>query len=93
MSTPVSDEDLMVIHRQVYSTFNKLGNAIGPTRFQTFLCGMLGNLAGNMSPEFWNKMRVTEPCGNPGCNCHVYAEEVMTALERLREDHIRTTNQ
>jgi hypothetical protein len=64
--------------------------AIHPRAFRNFFCGaIVANVVGNMPDEHWAKFSKMEPCGQPGCDCHLANIGFMTALKELREDHQR----
>ncbi len=52
---------------------------------------MIANIVGNMSDRYWEQFRKVEPCGRPGCDCHLTIALHGTKLfELIREDFLAT---
>jgi len=74
--------------REIVSALTAVANIATPREFQTFFGGIIGNVVGNMSEEYWRQFREVKPCGIVGCDCHLtIVPVVMKALEAIREDH------
>lgn len=60
-----------------------------PQEFAAFFCGgLIANVVGNMTENYWREFSKIEPCGRPGCDCHLGLMPIsMKLLALLREDH------
>lgn len=59
-----------------------------PTEFQSFFCGaIICNVVGNMTAEQWAAFEKIEPCGRPGCDCHLTQPPIIEALLLARIEH------
>lgn len=64
-----------------------LAQQLPPARFKAFLMGgILTNLFGHLSDEYWKEFLKCEPCGQPMCNCHLLAAQVTPVLDAMRRD-------
>lgn len=70
---------------------------ISPGQFRAFLIGgVLGNVIGHLSDDYWREFTKIEICGEPGCNCHELHEKLMPILDQLRDEmrkHLKTQRQ
>ena len=61
-----------------------------PQAFKGFLLGaVLGNTVSNLPEDYFERMIKVEPCGEPGCDCHLLADNAVNLLRELRTDHNR----
>ena len=57
-------------------------------RFKTFFFAAIANTVGNLPEDKWQEMMKSDgPCGEPDCNCHIIVDELMVALDKVRQDH------
>lgn len=62
---------------------------------QAIFTGLMANIVGHMSDEYWAKLKAdaTLPCEQPGCQCHIIQGKLFDALEGLREEWKRICNE
>ena len=56
-----------------------------PQYAQRYLMGILGSALASMPKEYWEQFKVTQPCGEAGCECHIHAANLMPPFEKLRQ--------
>lgn len=57
--------------------------------------GLFANFVGHLSDERWAEMQkeCDKPCGNPDCQCHMVRQLLYPALNQLREEWKKITNE
>lgn len=74
--------------REVTRWFMAMARRNEPEAFAAFLIGgVIANVVGNLSEEYWQKFSECKPCGEVGCDCHLMRERAMPLLRILRDDH------
>lgn len=61
-----------------------------PQEFKAFfLGGVVSNTVAHLPDEYFEQLVRTEPCGRPGCDCHLVAKHAENFLREIRLDHQR----
>lgn len=91
----IPGDEIRQLRDCVCSALAEVGRDMHPQEFKAFLCGgIIANVVGNMSDDYWREFVKVEPCGLPGCDCHLQVGESVTkALCDLREDHLKHSPQ
>lgn len=56
--------------------------------FAWFSGGIIANVVGNLSPQFWEKAMDIRPCGQIGCDCEHHVKKTMALFELIRNDFL-----
>jgi hypothetical protein len=65
-----------------------LAKAVPPADFQAMFGGIVANVVGTMPEKYWERFSAIEPCGRPGCDCHLtIAPKTVALFKLLREDY------
>lgn len=86
-----TDQELHNFVTEVCQRLADLGSRMEPQEFAAmFTGGIIANVVGNMPQNYWQEFSRVEPCGRPGCDCHLVLQpKIMKALETLRNDHMK----
>lgn len=69
-----------------------IAKTMPPEIFASFLAGLLGNVTGNLSDDYWRQFCKIQICGEPGCNCCELKEKLFPALDKVRDDFLQRQN-
>ena len=59
-----------------------------PAAFKARLSAMVANVIGNLPDDYWRQFIKLEPCGRPGCACHLGVQKQGVELFKLlRQEH------
>lgn len=63
-----------------------LNDAAPPQDMSAVLMAVCGTLAENITDERWAQLLEIKnrPCGEPGCDCHIYTDTFLTELHKLK---------
>ena len=65
----------------------EIGLQNDPIAFRGALMGVVANCIGELPEEYWKMMCAIEPCGIPGCSCHLtISPATVEYLKKLRKD-------
>lgn len=77
---------MVEIQRDIIASAHAFAIMTSPRDFQVFLGSLLGNMTGPLPDEYWEELMKTSPCSEPGCTCHLVAEQTMRLLDGVRRD-------
>lgn len=77
------------IARDMVHMFMQLHAAAPPDCFGTIFLAVIANVAGNLPDDYWDDMQDIKPCVVKGCNCHVDANRLMSAVSKLRKRYMK----
>lgn len=85
-----TDQELRDFVSKMGQRLAYLDDHVEPQEFAVILIGIMASIVGNMSQSYWREFSRVEPCGLPGCDCHlVMRPKVMQALQVLRDDYMK----
>jgi hypothetical protein len=85
----MTDRQLMCAVRQIQLRLEKLADELEPSEFRAVLSGSIATVVGGLPDPYWKQFRKVEPCGRPGCDCHLKVmPEAVKLFTCLREDYL-----
>ena len=52
-----------------------------------FSGAVVASLVGQLPEDYWRDFMKVEPCGKPGCDCHVFQEKLCAVLDEARSEY------
>lgn len=75
------------IHKSLVDLLLLAAKHTPPDQFRAFLIGgVVGNVVGNLSDEYWREFMKITLCREPGCDCYLLQTDLVAVLDRLRDD-------
>lgn len=84
----LDDATLMLKAKRLLLCMSELSELVPPQEFKAILSGAIASVLGNLPERYWREFSKVEPCGKPGCDCHLIVMPTATKLYAcLREDY------
>lgn len=73
---------------RILNDVEKLGEELTPIEYRNALTGLVVSIAGNLPEDYWNEFIKNDPCGSPGCTCHLDINpKVIVFLSAMRDNY------